>query len=496
MLRLLLLALCLLFAVSVSPCSSLDENELHKLFKKAHSRAIAKEKDSCESLGLSIKIAPCGNGPKSKPLSLDKLSGVRLHSNANVPQKVVMVATTYTLDEVHAFLDVLAQMNDSARAKGEETVKLHLMVSAEDVLSDLYFPRQLFDELAEVNHQALCNDLWTQDFGEIATFYVKDGGPPKLGLIDAKKSGDLAFFTEALSSLWSWGWMVPPGLDDDDQGNFGGNIEVTPDDILIIGSTASPALREAFSALGYRSRVAVMDTSWLEVGHVDEIISFLPKPETPLGYVALVASPMLGLELLRSIPEDQITKKLDEVVQNAYVYYPLYPQGFDTEDTEKLEKLVVKLGQLYSHLKGRPTSDAQRISKIVKFNVDAAALIDQSVEELKDRLRILRGNKAELEVIKVPALFETNEEDYGMALVPSMVNHVVLNKQIVVPHPFIDLFLQCTSARLWSLGYVPYFFPSLTYHFLEGQIHCGSNVIRYPNKFVHPRYSLRRQLKL
>ncbi len=494
MFRFLFLLLCLQVAVSISFCASFEEEELRSLFKMAFQKVVGKENESLHNLGLSVRLDTSKSVAGSVPLTIEKLSGIRLHSNANVPQKIVMVATTYTLDEIHAFLDVLSQINDQRKSRGQKEIKLHLMVSEEDVLSELRFPRKQFDELVEVNQQALCNDIWTQDFGEFATFYLKNG-PPKVGLIDTKKSGDLAFFTGALASMWSWERVVPPGLIDDDQGNFGGNIEVTPDNVLVIGSTASDEMRTTLSVLGYRSNVAVIDTGWLEVGHVDEVISFLPKPDTKLGYVAVVASPMLGLELLRSIPEESIKEKLADFIQSAYTYYPLYPESFDGEDTEKLEELIVKIGQLYAHLKGRATDGAESMSSLVKFNFEAANNINGAVDEFKERLRIVRGSKAELEVIYVPALFEPNDENLGIALIPSMVNHVVLNDQILLPHPFLDIYRQCTSARLWSLGYVLYFVPSLTYHFLLGQLHCGSNVIRNPNEYVHPRYSPIRQLK-
>ena len=495
MLRLALVHAFFLTFISLSLGSSFDELSLRAFFQKQHQNAVNRDADDADRLGLTIKLASAGNSPKSEVLPIAKLRRLRLHSNANLPQKIVMVATSYTLDEIHSFLDILSQINGDAQSRANDRIKLHLMVSSEDILGELSFPRKDFEEIAEVNHLALCNDLWTQDFGEVATFYPKNGAP-KLGLIDVKKSGDLAFFTGGLAAMWSWDRIVPPGLKEDDQGNYGGNIEATPDDILVIGSTASKEIRNTFKALGYSSNIATVDTSWLEVGHVDELVSFIPKPDNELGYVAIVASPLLGLELLRSIPEEQMLEKLTQFVQTAFAFYPLYPQGFDSEDTEKLENLIVTLGQLFAHLRGKPTDAVEKISELVKFNLRAARFIDAAISDLSERIRAIRGSKANLEIISVPALFEKSEGDLAMALTPSLVNHVVLNKHIILPHPFLEIFEQCTAARLWPLGYEPHFVPSLTYHFLEGQLHCGSNVIRHPTKYVHPRYSLQRKMKL
>jgi protein-arginine deiminase len=63
------------------------------------------------------------------------------------------------------------------------------------------------------------------------------------------------------------------------------------------GYTADPAFNAMLAAQGYQ-RPVVVDTSWLEVGHIDEFLVFVTV-ETERGWAMVIADPELGLGLLR-----------------------------------------------------------------------------------------------------------------------------------------------------------------------------------------------------
>jgi len=44
------------------------------------------------------------------------------------------------------------------------------------------------------------------------------------------------------------------------------------------------------------------DTDWLIVGHVDEVISFLPLPSAPKGFKVMTASPKMALDIVKAAP--------------------------------------------------------------------------------------------------------------------------------------------------------------------------------------------------
>lgn len=89
--------------------------------------------------------------------------------------------------------------------------------------------------------------------------------------------------------------------------NYGGNIEVTPSSAaypfgqIYVGSPelANPKLWAFLANQGYQPIIRA-DTSWLIVGHIDEILSFAPAQRGGRGgsFVALHASPDLALTIL------------------------------------------------------------------------------------------------------------------------------------------------------------------------------------------------------
>jgi Protein-arginine deiminase (PAD) len=92
--------------------------------------------------------------------------------------------------------------------------------------------------------------------------------------------------------------------------NYGGNIEVSPPFVpsgqgkLVTGLDGYRPMGEALQNLLSQSEpartteVVLLDTSWLEVGHVDEIITFVPRRGANPPFAILISSPGLGIEIL------------------------------------------------------------------------------------------------------------------------------------------------------------------------------------------------------
>ncbi|MGW3773525.1 protein-arginine deiminase family protein [Actinomadura verrucosospora] len=107
--------------------------------------------------------------------------------------------------------------------------------------------------------------------------------------------------------------------------NFGGNIEVgpphakAPAGVVVVGnqttpqpdgSTATDMDPELLAFLRGqaqgRQRVLEVDTSWLDVGHVDEVLAFVPDlrdPQSPKGAV-LRSSPLVALKLVEAARQE------------------------------------------------------------------------------------------------------------------------------------------------------------------------------------------------
>lgn len=108
----------------------------------------------------------------------------------------------------------------------------------------------------------------------------------------------------------------PRGVDDTFQA--GGNIETIPpyahngrnysSGRIVMGggeegSGMVPRARDFFAAQEMQDPL-VLDTAWLFVGHVDEVIQFLPTTATPRGWSVVAVDPELGLKLLRAAQRD------------------------------------------------------------------------------------------------------------------------------------------------------------------------------------------------
>jgi hypothetical protein len=90
----------------------------------------------------------------------------------------------------------------------------------------------------------------------------------------------------------------------DPDAESGGNIEGLPNGLCMMGNNQNPQYTAQYCA-NAADRV-VVETSWLTVGHADEIITAVPQvPRTgACPYTFMFASPRKGMELLAASPND------------------------------------------------------------------------------------------------------------------------------------------------------------------------------------------------
>lgn len=95
----------------------------------------------------------------------------------------------------------------------------------------------------------------------------------------------------------------------------GGNVLVSPPvparfpfGRIVTSVQMQPALKEFFRAqrvqTGPGGGLIELDTAWLKVGHVDEIVAFVPVPKQG-GFRLVLPDPAAGLKLLGSVPADR-----------------------------------------------------------------------------------------------------------------------------------------------------------------------------------------------
>jgi hypothetical protein len=125
-------------------------------------------------------------------------------------------------------------------------------------------------------------------------------------------------------------------------GNYGGNIESSPPSAdaplgkIVIGNASiggqldhmDPDVRRFF----YRQRqpVVEVDTTWLDVGHVDEVLALVPDQGSAAGFAALRASSGLAMKIIR-----QAIAKYRSGIS------PDHPQTIDRSPSGVMERLTI-----------------------------------------------------------------------------------------------------------------------------------------------------------
>lgn len=470
-------------------------DQLQALYLKQLDAAVGevKARGIREGVGNQLPLPPMGVRREvalKQVLPADVVQ-LRLLGHANAPLKLLMVLTGMvgrdTRDEVRAVLDVVEEVNRAAGMPSHrERLKLHLILGEPEDMHSIPMTAEELREHVEVDPYFATTDVWMQDWGEVGAALVRGADKERQVVLDLNRGRGLKELPERLARAWNGHYLKgPPGKG---SGNYGGNVEVTPDDTLVIGDSSTEDLRSLLASLGYQGRTAVLGTRWLEVGHVDEFLSFLPMPETPLGYGVVVASPELGMKLLQQTAPRAFGASLKHMVHAAFRRADDYPRMLATDGTG-FDQLAGSVAALHSALHGIPV-DLGGVTgdELVAWNHQAAAHIQAGLEVLIQHLKGRYGASLEVPVIPVPALFKRSGNTYS-ALVPGVANMVVLRSHLLIPDPLLPEFQQELRRTLPAIGYQPRLIPNLTYHLKTGQLHCGTNTFRHPNRYVHPRYA-------
>jgi protein-arginine deiminase len=204
--------------------------------------------------------------------------------------------------------------------------------------------------------------------------------------------------------------------------------------------TMHPVVMSFLEAQGVQWPPIVVDTSWLVVGHVDEVVNFVPA-KTQAGFKVLLPSPKAARDAIRAL----LAKGLEE---------ELVFEG--TEDEMTLGRLRMTVAQTTENL-----------------------AIDEAVVRLREQLKV-ELNLEDSDFVMVPALFEA-----GLAVIPNAVNSVVVNGHLLVPEPLgprhneKDGFEEAIRAALAGCDVRVAFIDSWNaYHLSGGEVHCGTNTFR------------------
>ncbi|MEQ1906371.1 MAG: protein-arginine deiminase family protein, partial [Pirellulaceae bacterium] len=194
-------------------------------------------------------------------------------------------------------------------------------------------------------------------------------------------------------------------------------------------------------------------TDWLIVGHVDELVTFVPRKNGEL--TMLIASPKKALEILKGLGPAQ---ELDSKYRDSY--------GVST------------VGELLD-LKYLGTVSISALNQEVDEKLFGLDHANPSAGSVKKTFMDALSLKSE-DIIEVPILFQNYEYASGkfaaVALTPSLVNLYCLERDLIVPKQFLTSFETEFMQAVADLNLKVHWVDDWDlYHTGFGEIHCGSN---------------------
>lgn len=326
--------------------------------------------------------------------------------------------------------------------------------------------------------------------------------------------------------------QVEDPVDNRETGPAFGNLEVTPP----IGTDGlgriyfSPNIGPWHTAFLNAQRVQrpfLLDASWLAVGHVDEVVCFLPLPGQRA--VALVPSPRLAYRLicetaLRDLSANLLAGRTVATIDNPnkpaqqslknFLQTPAIT-GVDevslgSDDDEAGNFNAERLGEFAKALTG-PTAAAEYATirdELARGPFDAGSVqgrLQETVIDVITRTFPTPANSASpsVEIVEVPVLFYSSKMKPD-ALTANLVNLLVLGTRCLFPRPFgpvvnqpiqvtsdlgapiavprnqdvFEVYMKAVLARFGFTGTAIDTWDQ--YHQRHGEIHCATNVKRTP----------------
>ncbi len=247
-----------------------------------------------------------------------------------------------------------------------------------------------------------------------------------------------------------------------DAGDYGGNIELLapsvsyPSGRIVIGNTRTPELQDFLTAQRIQKPFTI-DTEWLAVGHVDEIIAIIDQNRIA------IASPRKAYQLLDAMDAD----KRESVLYNSFATVP------------------------------NPALEANFPKQTVNKFLQNTSLRTLNLVECQSRIDIVRS-VIETAMgrtfiwIEIPTIYEPVRDEFGTpypgmdrslaAYFPGGSNFQVANGKLYFPKQYSfgcgvgeDVFEQAIKQDFPDAIFVD---DWALYHVQLGEVHCGTNAVR------------------
>ena len=314
-------------------------------------------------------------------------------------------------------------------------------------------------------------DPWTQDHFEIG--YASMPGPdgPHVMLVAfrtprvVRTSADVVFVELRGPDVGAVHVHATPYDDETRSLDSTGNWDTVPPHTahgtsyplgrVIVGSVPErhpDVVAEAFMEAQRVQPILRVDTSWLSVGHIDELLMFV-KASTPRGWRMLFARPALAVALLEQV------------------------------QSEGNGQATLHDGKWWWWGPASRTVDQVLADPdLMATNQEDQAILDGIAEQLRDELELTDDD-----ITYMPFL-EYAFANGSVAYQPATVNLLAFGDQLLLPQVFgplvngEDVFVRDLNERLGAVGLHTHYVDDWdTYHRNNGEVHCATNVLRVPD---------------
>ena len=310
------------------------------------------------------------------------------------------------------------------------------------------------------------NQIWLQDQLEVG--YTEMPGRKLHAILRANRNqaidewprrdllrSDVGFFTfSTYRSAFAGGGSGNGWLD------WFGNLEVTPPydghpyGRIYYGKNGTASLDPNTVAMLAAQEIqgppVALDTGWLLIKHVDEMLCFVPSNEPSIPWKVIV-------------PDTAVMEALlDRWITQGHGTRPILP--------------IFKTGLTVSGMRNQTSTVTH--NRNLQTN-----RINPMIESAKTAFGLTEAN-----IIRIPAWYEPYTASESNSMVPNMVNSVVINGSLLVADPdgpvvnSVDL-LEAELRAILTAEQVPLearFLDDRQYHIWNGNVHCGTNVQREP----------------
>ena len=330
-------------------------------------------------------------------------------------------------------------------------------------------------------------DLWMQDWGEFAAVKGKGNDDPwQYAIMDVGRGRGIR--PSVLADIFDISFLKVTSKSEAGSGNYGGNLEATVDGIFYFGDRLTD-LEIRDHLLSRTDEAIELHTNWLNVGHVDEFLTFIPSANNACGFAMLQASPIRAINLLLA----------HEAKGDLATKFPLFSEGLSKTDLALLLKDPTAAAPFVSSdFTDEPLSPVvwdkftTPLGNLVAINIAAARIIEQNADKLEASFSCAGQN-----IVEIPQLFNAsrrkvpNSDDFilsgAQSLFQNSANMVMLRDHLAVPLPTLSENTPVMEALQDDLmGQLSPHVGAANIHFIDvgyyhdrvGAVHCGTNVLR------------------